>query len=63
MISLTGPTGEIVAAADDKEEAVLVAKFDLEQIESKRHSWGVFRDWRPGLYKVLLTSDGSNPVL
>ncbi|KAJ6897231.1 hypothetical protein NC651_023181 [Populus alba x Populus x berolinensis] len=59
----TGPAREIVAAADDKEEAVLVAKFDLEQIRLMRHSWGVFHDWRPGLYKVLLTSDGSNPVL
>ncbi|KAJ6897239.1 protein transport protein SEC24-like [Populus alba x Populus x berolinensis] len=56
----TGPAREIVAAADDKEEAVLVAKFDLEQIRLMRHSWGVFHDWRPGLYKVLLTSDGSN---
>ncbi|KAJ6927747.1 N-carbamoylputrescine amidase [Populus alba x Populus x berolinensis] len=55
------PTGEIVAAADDKEEAVLVAKFDLEKIKSKRHGWGVFRDRRPDLYKVLLTLDGSNP--
>lgn len=63
MISLTGPTGEIVAAADDKEEAVLVAEFDLEKIKSKRHSWGLFRDRRPDLYKVLLTSDGSNPLL
>ena len=63
MISLTGPTGEIVAAADDKEEAVLVAKFDLEKIKSKRHGWGVFRDRRPDLYKVLLTLDGSNPSL
>ncbi|KAG6763211.1 hypothetical protein POTOM_033749 [Populus tomentosa] len=56
----TGPAREIVAAADDKEEAVLVSKFDLEQIRLMRHSWGVFHDWRPGLYKVLLTSDGSN---
>ena len=29
MFWCTGPTGEIVAAADDKKEAVLVAKFDL----------------------------------
>lgn len=57
----TGPTGEIVAAADDKEEAVLVAQFDLDKIKSKRSSWGVFRDRRPDLYKVLLTLDGSNP--
>ncbi|XP_027083470.1 N-carbamoylputrescine amidase [Coffea arabica] len=58
---IAGPTGEIVANADDKEEAVLVAKFDLDQIKYKRYSWGVFRDRRPDLYKVLLTLDGSNP--
>ncbi|OIT21917.1 n-carbamoylputrescine amidase, partial [Nicotiana attenuata] len=59
---IAGPTGELVAAADDKEEAVLVAQFDLDKIKSKRQSWGVFRDRRPDLYKVLLTLDGSNPV-
>ncbi|KAL3581038.1 hypothetical protein D5086_018873 [Populus alba] len=62
MYYMLGPAREIVAAADDKEEAVLVSKFDLEQIRLMRHSWGVFHDWRPGLYKVLLTSDGSNLV-
>ncbi|CAL5426293.1 unnamed protein product [Camellia sinensis] len=48
---IAGPTGEIVASADDKDEAVLVAQFDLDKIKSKRHSWGVFRDRRPDLYK------------
>lgn len=57
---MSGPTGEIVAAADDKEEAILVAQFDLEKIKLKRHSWGIFRDRRPDLYKVLLTLDGRN---
>jgi len=47
-----------VAEADGKSEAVVVAKFDLNEIKVKRHSWGVFRDRRPELYKVLLTSDG-----
>lgn len=56
---MSGPTGELVASADDKEEAVLIAKFDLDKIKLKRNSWGVFRDRRPDLYKVLLTSDGS----
>lgn len=59
---IAGPTGELVAAAGDKEEAVLVAQFDLDKIKSKRHSWGVYRDRRPDLYKVLLTLDGSNPA-
>ncbi|XP_021983106.2 N-carbamoylputrescine amidase [Helianthus annuus] len=56
---IAGPTGEIVEVANDKDEAVLVAQFDLDQIKSKRHSWGIFRDRRPDLYKVLLTLDGS----
>lgn len=60
MNQCAGPTGEIVASADDKEEAILVAQFDLDKIRLKRHSWGVFRDRRPELYKVLLTLDGSN---
>lgn len=63
MIFLSGPTGELVAAANDKEEAVLLATFDLDQIKFKRYSWGVYRDRRPDLYKVLLTLDGSNPSL
>ena len=57
----TGPSGEIIAVANDKEEAVLIAQFDLDKIKSKRHSWGIFRDRRPDLYKVLLTLDGRNP--
>ncbi|MBA0713005.1 hypothetical protein Golax_012065 [Gossypium laxum] len=48
---IAGPTGEIVAAANDKDEAVLIAQFDLDKIKSKRSCWGVFRDRRPDLYK------------
>lgn len=58
---IAGPTGELVATADDKSEAVLVAKFDLNKIREQRHSWGLFRDRRPHLYTVLLTSDGKLP--
>ncbi|XP_039032713.1 N-carbamoylputrescine amidase [Hibiscus syriacus] len=58
---IAGPTGEIVAAANDKDEAVLIAPFDLDKIKAKRSCWGVFRDRRPDLYKLLLTLDGSKP--
>ncbi|KAI6699877.1 hypothetical protein NL676_014201 [Syzygium grande] len=58
---ITGPMGEIVASANEKEEAVLVVEFDLANIKRKRHSWGIFLDRRPDLCKVLLTLDGSNP--
>lgn len=57
---IAGPTGELVEIAGDKEEAILIAQFDLDQLKSKRCSWGIFRDRRPDLYKVLLTLDGSN---
>lgn len=57
---IAGPTGELVESAGDKEEAILIAQFDLDKLKSKRYSWGIFRDRRPDLYKVLLTLDGSN---
>jgi N-carbamoylputrescine amidase len=53
-----GPTGEIVKLANDKDEEVLVAEFDLDENKAIRHGWGIFRDRRPDLYKVLLTLDG-----
>ncbi|KAL9676943.1 hypothetical protein QQ045_005165 [Rhodiola kirilowii] len=56
---IAGPAGEIVASADDKTETVITAEFDLDKTKSKRHSWGIFRDRRPELYKVLLTLDGT----
>ncbi|URE13432.1 Carbon-nitrogen hydrolase [Musa troglodytarum] len=56
---IAGPTGELVALANDKDEEILVAEFDLDKIKSQRLSWGIFRDRRPDLYKVLLTLDGA----
>ncbi|OVA10009.1 Carbon-nitrogen hydrolase [Macleaya cordata] len=58
---IAGPTGEIVASANGVDEDILVAEFNLDKIKSKRQSWGVFRDRRPDLYRVLLTLDGRNP--
>ncbi|XP_020106716.1 N-carbamoylputrescine amidase [Ananas comosus] len=58
---IAGPAGEIVVLANDKDEDIVVAEFDLDKIKYQRHSWGVFRDRRPDLYKVLLTSDGQKP--
>ncbi|ONK79351.1 uncharacterized protein A4U43_C01F5480 [Asparagus officinalis] len=58
---IAGPKGEILALANDKDEAILIAEFDLDKLKSQRHGWGVFRDRRPQLYKALLTLDGSNP--
>jgi len=48
-------TGEVVAQADDRSEAVLTATFDLAEVRRYRHAWGVFRDRRPDLYGPLLS--------
>ncbi|GBG68303.1 hypothetical protein CBR_g2849 [Chara braunii] len=56
---IAGPTGEIVQQANDSDEEVLVATFDLEKLRSQRASWGIFRDRRPDLYRPLLTLDGA----
>eukprot|EP00249_Psilotum_nudum_P000784 c12904_g1_i1 orf=148-1284(+) len=55
---IAGPSGELIVTADDKNETVILATFDLNKIQLKRYSWGIFRDRRPDLYKVLLTLDG-----
>jgi N-carbamoylputrescine amidase len=55
---IADPTGAKVAEADEEHEAVLVAKFDLAEIEELRNNWFVFRDRRPELYSVLTSYDG-----
>jgi len=55
---ITNGTGEKIAEANRTEESVLIAEFDLALLEKQRAEWGLFRDRRPDLYKVLLTNDG-----
>ena len=55
---IADPTGAKVAEADEEHEAVLVARFDLAEIEELRNNWFVFRDRRPELYRVLTSYDG-----
>jgi len=55
---IAGPQGNMVAEAGRTEETVLVAEFDLDEIETMRIEWGVFRDRRPDLYKIIGTYDG-----
>ena len=44
------------------EETVLVAEFDLDQLETQRIEWGIFRDRRPDLYKIITSYDGELTV-
>jgi N-carbamoylputrescine amidase len=52
-------TGAKVAEAGRDAEAVLCATFDLDELRTMRHGWGLFRDRRPDLYGPLLTLDGT----
>lgn len=55
---IAGPQGNKVAEAGRAEEAVLVAEFDLQQLEMQRLEWGIFRDRRPDLYRIISSYDG-----
>lgn len=47
---ITDATGELVVTANREEETVIYSTFDLDQLESDRLSWGLFRDRRPECY-------------
>lgn len=55
---IAGPQGNKIAETGRQEETVILAEFDLDQLERQRLEWGIFRDRRPELYKLLCTSDG-----
>ncbi len=57
---IAGPTGEIVVELGRKDEGVITAGFDLDEIAKMRASWGSFRDRRPELYGALGSHDGTS---
>ena len=56
---ITDNTGSISVEADRSTETVIISQFDLDELETQRAGWGLFRDRRPESYNVLLTSDGT----
>jgi N-carbamoylputrescine amidase len=54
--------GARVAEADEQDEDVLLAQFDLAELAAQRDNWFVFRDRRPELYGALITYDGQPPT-
>lgn len=56
---IAGPQGNKVIEANRSEETVLVAEFDLDELETQRIEWGIFRDRRPDLYKIITSYDGN----
>ncbi|MFW9335837.1 N-carbamoylputrescine amidase [Paenibacillus polymyxa] len=59
---IAGPQGNKIAEAGRTEEEVLTAEFDLDELEVGRIEWGIFRDRRPELYKMIATYDGDLKV-
>ncbi|WP_025691803.1 N-carbamoylputrescine amidase [Paenibacillus zanthoxyli] len=55
---IAGPQGNKVAEAGRDEETVLVGEFDLDALETLRIEWGIFRDRRPELYRLIASYDG-----
>jgi len=53
-------TGAMVQVASRDKTEILIADFDLAEIERQRIHWGVFRDRRPSQYAALLTLDGNH---
>jgi N-carbamoylputrescine amidase len=52
---ITDETGGILESLDDRSaEGVIVRTFDLDELEQRRSSWGLFRDRRPQMYGGLL---------
>lgn len=50
---ITDETGGLVASASRDREEVLIACFDLDELEENRLSWGLFRDRRPHCYEKI----------
>jgi N-carbamoylputrescine amidase len=55
--------GAKVAEADEQNETVLLAQFDLAANAQLRDNWFVFRDRRPDLYGALTSLDGVEPAV
>jgi N-carbamoylputrescine amidase len=52
--------GNKVEELNRTEEGFILHTFNLDEIEKKRYSWGVFRDRRVDLYSPILKHDDSN---
>ena len=55
---IAGPQGNLIMEANRQDETMITAELDLDQIERQRVDWGIFRDRRPDLYKMLCSHDG-----
>ncbi|MCQ2010892.1 N-carbamoylputrescine amidase [Sporolactobacillus sp. STSJ-5] len=59
---IAGPQGNRICEADRTSETTLVAEFDLDKLQEQRFEWGIFRDRRPELYRILTSNDGEQSI-
>lgn len=52
---ITDELGAIVEQADRTSETIIMSEFDLDELDEKRFSWGLFRDRRPEAYGVIVS--------
>jgi N-carbamoylputrescine amidase len=52
---ITDCYGEVLSQMNNTDEGFVTAKFDLDKIAFERRSWGIFRDRRPEMYKIIST--------
>ena len=57
---ITDETGAVVADLEAGVDQVAVHRLDLGRMAEARDAWGLFRDRRPDLYRMLLTLDGGD---
>ena len=51
---ITDEIGQKITEADRASETIVSVKFDLDQIRYFREYWGVFRDRKPAMYRLML---------
>lgn len=56
---MTDHVGAIVADAGRHQDTTLIHTYNLDDMRTARHQWGIFRDRRPDLYTALFSFDGS----
>ncbi|MCF0151617.1 MAG: hypothetical protein HUJ80_09445 [Firmicutes bacterium] len=51
---ITDECGTLIADASRDKEEILIAGFDLDEINESRLNWGLFRDRRPECYEDII---------
>lgn len=56
----TDGTGAMLDVAGRDGDAIVMGRYDLDELASARAAWGLFRDRRPDLYLPILSLDGKD---